>query len=64
MSSRPRLRWLGPGHHSSEETSQRWRVVGNSASDLTGPRVEPQTYRVESDVVIVTPIATGAWFIG
>ena len=29
---------LAPGQHSSEETSQRWRV-----SNLTDPGVEPQT---------------------
>ena len=27
----------------SEEMLQRWRAVGNSLSDLTGPRFEPQT---------------------
>ena len=26
-----------------EEMSQRWRIVGSKASDLTGPRFEPQT---------------------
>ena len=26
-----------------EEVSQRWRAVGNTVFDLTGPRFEPQT---------------------
>ena len=35
---------LAPGQHSSEEeASQRWRAVGETASDLTGPGIEPQT---------------------
>ena len=28
-----------------EEMSQRWRVVGNTVFNLTGPRFEPQTSR-------------------
>ena len=32
------LRGLGPGLHSSEETSQRWQ----HCADLTGPGIEPQ----------------------
>ena len=32
----------------SEETSQRYRVVGNTASDLISPEFEPQTYRTDS----------------
>ena len=35
------LSGLAPGQHSSEETSQRWRAVGDSTSDLTGPGIEP-----------------------
>ena len=26
------------------EMLQRWRAVGNTVSDLTGPRFEPQTF--------------------
>ena len=37
------LRGLAPGQHSSEETLQRWRAVGDTA-DLTGPGIEPQTF--------------------
>ena len=33
---RVHLRGLVPGQHSSEETSQRWRVVSDTMSDLTG----------------------------
>ena len=46
----PHLRGLGLGQHSSEETSQRWLAVGNSVSDLTGPKIEPQTFRTDSKV--------------
>ena len=43
------LRGLAPGQHSSEETSQRRRTVGGTASDLTGPGIEPQISRTDSD---------------
>ena len=33
---------LHPGSASFVETSQRWRAVGNTVSDLTGPRFEAQ----------------------
>ena len=31
------LRGLEPEQHRSEETSQRWRAVGDAVSDLTDP---------------------------
>ena len=34
---------LRPGTQLFEEMSQRWLTVGNTVSDLTGPRFEPQT---------------------
>ena len=35
---------LRPGNTAPfEEKLQRWRAVGNTVSDLTGPRFEPQT---------------------
>ena len=34
------LRGLAPKQHSSEETSQRWRAVGDTVPDLTGPGIE------------------------
>ena len=39
------LRGTAPGHgqHSFEETPLRCRAVGDTVSDLTGPRVKPQT---------------------
>ena len=43
------LRGLAPDQHSSEETSQRWRAVGDSKSDLTGPGIEPKTARIDGD---------------
>ena len=39
---------LAPGKRSSEETSQRWRVVGDTVSDLIDPGIEPQTSRTDS----------------
>ena len=35
------LRDLVSGRHSFEETSQRWRAVGDAVSDLTAPGIEP-----------------------
>ena len=32
---------LSPVQHSSEETSQTWRAVGDAVSDLTDPGFEP-----------------------
>ena len=32
------LRGLAPGQHSSDETAQGWRVVGDAVSDLTDPK--------------------------
>ena len=45
------LRDLAPGQHSTEETSQRWRAFGDAVSDLTDPRIKPQTTRTESNVL-------------
>ena len=42
---------LAPEQHSSEETSQRWRAVGDTVSDSTGPRIEPQTSRIYSETL-------------
>ena len=36
------LHSLAPGHHSSEETTQRWRAIGDTASDLTVLGIELQ----------------------
>ena len=51
------LRGLAPGQHSSEETSQRRRVVGDTVN-LTGPRIEPQTSRTDS-VRLATELTAG-----
>ena len=37
-----RPRGLAPRQRSSEETSQRWRAVGYTVSDLTGLGMEPK----------------------
>ena len=39
----PHLRGLAPGQHTSAETSQRRRAIDDTASDLIGPRFEPQS---------------------
>ena len=39
---------LTPGQHSFEETSQRWRTVDDTVSDLTGPVIKPQASRTDS----------------
>ena len=38
-----------------EEMSQQWRAVGNTVSDLTGPRFEPQTSRSRDERVTARP---------
>ena len=43
------LRGLAPGLHSSEETWQRWRAVGDTVSNLNGPGIEPTTSSAVSD---------------
>ena len=50
----PTPRLIAPGQHSSEETLQRWRAVGYSASDLTGFGIEPQIFRIDSDIFMTT----------
>ena len=35
------LRCLAPAQLSYEETSQRWRALGDNVSGLTGPGIEP-----------------------
>ena len=49
------LRGLAPGQRSSEETSQRWRAVGDIESNLTGQRIEPHTSRTDSDAFKTEP---------
>ena len=47
---------LRPGNTAPfEEMSQRWRAVGNTVSDLTGPRFEPQTSRSRDKRVTARP---------
>ena len=50
---------LRPGNTASyEEMSQRWRAVGNTVFDLTGPKFKPQTSRYREERVTARP--TGA----
>ena len=47
---------LRPGNAALfEEMLQRWRAVGNTVSDLTGPRFEPQTSRSRDECVTARP---------
>ena len=45
------VRGLAPGQHSSEKPSQWWRAIGDTASDFTGPGIEPQILRFDGDVL-------------
>ena len=38
---------LVPGRRSSEETSQRWRAIGYTVSDYTGPGIEPKAFSAD-----------------
>ena len=40
-------------HHSSEETSQRWRAISGTVSDLVDPGIEPQT--LEKSFAFILP---------
>ena len=47
---------LRPGNTAPfEEMSQRWQAVGNTVSNLTGPRFEPQTSRSRDERVTARP---------
>ena len=52
------LRVIAPASNTApfEEMSQRWRAVGNTVSDLTGPRFERQTSRSRDERVTARPI--------
>ena len=47
---------LRPGNTAPfEVVLQRWQAVGNTLSDLTGPRFEPQTSRARDERVTARP---------
>ena len=49
---------LRPGNTASfEEMLQRWQAVGNTASDLTGPRFESRTSRLETNSLPLDQLA-------
>ena len=54
------LRCFASGQHSSEEISQRWRVVGDTASDLIAPVIKPQTTRTDS-VSLTIELTSRLW---
>ena len=41
-----------------EETSQRWRAVGDTVCNLTGPGIEAQTSRANSVMYVTTTVVT------
>ena len=41
---------LETGQHSSEETTQRWRAVGDTVPNMTGPAIKLRTSRTDSHV--------------
>ena len=47
---------LTPPQHSYEETSQRWRAVGKTVSDLIGPGIEPNTSCTVSTADYLVPL--------
>ena len=49
-----RPRGLALELHRSEETSQRWRSVGYTVSDFTGLGIQPQIFRIDSDIFNTT----------
>ena len=49
------LRVIAPG-----QMLQRWRAVGNTVSDLTGPRFEPLSSRYRDERVSARPTQTKA----
>ena len=55
------LRGLAPGQHSSEETSQRWRVVGDIVSGLIGLGIESRTSRTDKALSSITEL-TGQFY--
>ena len=52
---RAHLRIIAPVGNTApfEEMSQRWQAVGNTVSDLTGPKFESQTSRSRDERVTV-----------
>ena len=42
------LRGLAPAQDNCEKLSQRWRVVVDTVTDLTGSGIEPQIFRTDS----------------
>ena len=50
------LRGLAPGQHSSEETSQRWRAVGDTVLDFTGPGFDPTTSGIDCGTFVLPKI--------
>ena len=56
------LRGLAPGQYSFEETSERWRVIGDTASDLPGPGNRTPTSRTDSIIVLPTELSNLQYF--
>ena len=54
---------LRPGNTTPFEMSRRWRAVGNTVSDLTGPRFEPQTSCSRDERVTHDQLAGCQWIV-
>ena len=52
------LRDFAPEQNSYEETSQRWRTVGNTVFDLTGPRIDSKAFRADSGIYYVSRVVS------
>ena len=63
-SGRAHPRGIASEQHSSEKTSLRYRAVGDTVSGLIGPGIEPQTYRIDGDVLTTALNSTGLREIG
>ena len=58
------LRGLAPGQHSSKETSQRWRAVYDTVSNLISLATEPRISRTDSFVFnTATHLTITSWLI-
>ena len=53
---------LRPGNTAPfEEMSQRWRAIGNTVPDLTGPSIEPQISRSRDERISARPTGRLYW---
>ena len=58
---RAHLLGLAPAHHSCERTSQHWRAVGDTVSDLTGRKLKFDTSRTMFCLIFCRLCALKLW---